>query len=266
LGSRTFCPMSTPTSEGRTRTGVKSRWWVLPTLAVLSAVPSVLLSTQWLRIPQAHTSSSSDLHRFLAPSAGLAHGHLTFGRAGSAINRNRQVMMVTANQPLPCQTRRGDWIMALALRNKLMYSTLHGYKTWWSTELVSAWDLEAAWNKIPLLYVLASPESPVTHGIECAATSTPRTHGPPLPRLQRSHPRPSPVPRLHASHPRPSNLPRARVAAFTELPRSARPSHASAVCALTMSAPSLLLPRSCSHACSHAAPDERTTAPSAPHR
>jgi len=75
-------------------------------------------------------------------------------------------MLVTANQPLPCTTRRGDWIMELALRNKLMYATLHDYKTWWSTELVSAWDLEAAWNKIPLLYVLMHPDSPVTRGVE----------------------------------------------------------------------------------------------------
>jgi len=44
------------------------------------------------------------------------------------------------------------------------YATLHDYKTWWSTELVSAWDLEAAWNKIPLLYVLMHPESPVSQG------------------------------------------------------------------------------------------------------
>jgi hypothetical protein len=56
--------------------------------------------------------------------------------------------------------------MELALRNKLMYATLHDYKTWWSTELVSAWDLEAAWNKIPLLYILMHSESPVTQGIE----------------------------------------------------------------------------------------------------
>ena len=55
-------------------------------------------------------------------------------------------MVVTANQPLPCTTRRGDWVMGLALRNKLMYATLHGYKMWWSTELVSSWDLEAAWH------------------------------------------------------------------------------------------------------------------------
>ena len=85
-------------------------------------------------------------------------------RSGGA--SHRAVMMVTANQPLPCTTRRGDWIMELALRNKLMYATLHDYKTWWSTELVSAWDLEAAWNKIPLLYILMHPDSPVTQGIE----------------------------------------------------------------------------------------------------
>jgi len=91
---------------------------------------------------------------------------LPLGSLGKQGSHGRQVMMVTANQPLPCTTRRGDWIMQLAVRNKLMYATLHGYKTWWSTELVSAWDLEAAWNKIPLLYVLMHPESPVTQGIE----------------------------------------------------------------------------------------------------
>ena len=37
--------------------------------------------------------------------------------------QGRDVMVVTANQPLPCTTRRGDWVMALALRNKLMYAT-----------------------------------------------------------------------------------------------------------------------------------------------
>ena len=84
-------------------------------------------------------------------------------------NGGRSVMLVTANQPLPCTTRRGDWIMELALRNKLMYATLHDYKTWWSTELVSAWDLEAAWNKIPLLYILMHPDSPVTHDM-CVCT------------------------------------------------------------------------------------------------
>ncbi|KAL3929996.1 MAG: hypothetical protein SGPRY_001721 [Prymnesium sp.] len=90
---------------------------------------------------------------------------LPVGSMGSQSSSVRQVMLVTANQPLPCTTRRGDWIMELALRNKLMYATLHGYKTWWSTELVSAWDLEAAWNKIPLLYVLMHPKSPVSQVI-----------------------------------------------------------------------------------------------------
>ena len=96
-------------------------------------------------------------------SGGDARG---WGSAAARSARHGEVMMVTANQPLPCTTRRGDWIMELALRNKLMYATLHDYKTWWSTELVSAWDLEAAWNKIPLLYILMHSESPVTQGIE----------------------------------------------------------------------------------------------------
>jgi len=99
---------------------------------------------------------------FLMPNGARGGGALG-GRGGGS---GPSVMLVTANQPLPCTTRRGDWIMELALRNKLMYATLHDYKTWWSTELVSAWDLEAAWNKIPLLYVLMHPDSPVTRGVE----------------------------------------------------------------------------------------------------
>ena len=105
---------------------------------------------------------------FLMPVVGRGMG----ANIGRARHGWRSVMMVTANQPLPCTTRRGDWIMELALRNKLMYATLHDYKTWWSTELVSAWDLEAAWNKIPLLYILMHPESPVTQGMCALARHT----------------------------------------------------------------------------------------------
>ena len=113
-------------------------------------------------------------------------------------------MLVTANQPLPCTTRRGDWVMGLALRNKLMYATLHGYKTWWSTELVSSWDLEAAWNKIPLLYILMHNKLPVSEGVEwmrerrarpparAAAAARPPA-APRAPRLLR--PSPPPLPR-----------------------------------------------------------------------
>ena len=59
---------------------------------------------------------------FLMPSA--ARG----GGLGGPVRRDRghQVMMVTANQPLPCTTRRGDWIMELALRNKLMCARARG--------------------------------------------------------------------------------------------------------------------------------------------
>ena len=106
--------------------------------------------------------------------AGGRYGLTSAGGAGGAgagsgfqpLLAGSTVMVVTANQPLPCTTRRGDWVMGLALRNKLMYATLHGYKMWWSTELVSSWDLEAAWNKIPLLYILMHPESSLTQGIE----------------------------------------------------------------------------------------------------
>lgn len=73
---------------------------------------------------------------FLMPSAaGGRFAGLGGGGHGVVGRSQRSVMMVTANQPLPCTTRRGDWIMELALRNKLMYATLHDYKTWWSTEL-----------------------------------------------------------------------------------------------------------------------------------
>jgi len=73
---------------------------------------------------------------FLMPSAMSGGGGASGAGGGRVAGRaHRSVMMVTANQPLPCTTRRGDWIMELALRNKLMYATLHDYKTWWSTEL-----------------------------------------------------------------------------------------------------------------------------------
>ena len=100
----------------------------------------------------------------LAPAGGAASAGA--GSSFQPLLAGSSVMVVTANQPLPCTTRRGDWVMGLALRNKLMYATLHGYKMWWSTELVSSWDLEAAWNKVPLLYILMHPESTLSQGIE----------------------------------------------------------------------------------------------------
>jgi len=103
---------------------------------------------------------------FAMPQSAQRDGGRELVDRGLTSNNKRSVLMVTANQPLPCTTRRGDWIMELALRNKLMYATLHDYKTWWSTELVSAWDLEAAWNKIPLLYILMHPDSSVSRGVE----------------------------------------------------------------------------------------------------
>ena len=68
------------------------------------------------------------------PGLGAPFG-LGGGRNARSANPERRgaVMMVTANQPLPCTTRRGDWIMELALRNKLMYATHHGGSTWLSS-------------------------------------------------------------------------------------------------------------------------------------
>ena len=136
------------------------------TLCVLSFyLPAVLY--------QVRNQSRRIAHSVLQPAQGqytpAPPGTRTRSLPGGAMVpqlQGRDVMVVTANQPLPCTTRRGDWVMGLALRNKLMYATLHGYKMWWSTELVSSWDLEAAWNKIPLLYILMHPESQLSQGIE----------------------------------------------------------------------------------------------------
>ena len=121
----------------------------------------------------------------LAPAGGM--GGAVAGSSFQPLLQGSTVMVVTANQPLPCTTRRGDWVMGLALRNKLMYATLHGYKMWWSTELVSSWDLEAAWNKIPLLYILMHPESGLSQGGRerqsrvHGCMHTPLAHTPPRP-------------------------------------------------------------------------------------
>jgi len=127
----------------------------LPAMLYHLRAPNRRIAGHFLQPAQAHFAMPMPFRDSLS-------GRLPVGRAAEG----RQVMLVTANQPLPCTTRRGDWIMELAVRNKLMYSTLHGYKTWWSTELVSAWDLEAAWNKIPLLYVLMHPDSLISQGTE----------------------------------------------------------------------------------------------------
>jgi len=133
-------------------------------LVVLSFyLPAVLYQVRSQSRRIAHSVQQPSQASFGMPSAGALRSG---GYPGSVVQQGSHVMVVTANQPLPCTTRRGDWVMGLALRNKLMYATLHGYKTWWSTELVSSWDLEAAWNKIPLLYMLMHPESTLSQGIE----------------------------------------------------------------------------------------------------
>jgi hypothetical protein len=133
----------------------------------------------------------------LAPAGGA--GGAGAGSSFQPLLAGSSVMVVTANQPLPCTTRRGDWVMGLALRNKLMYATLHGYKMWWSTELVSSWDLEAAWNKIPLLYILMHPESSLSEGIEWMLQPSTLTLTLPLPLPLNPNPSPSPKPKQASS-------------------------------------------------------------------
>ena len=78
--------------------------------------------------------------------------------------QGRLLLIVTATQPTPCTTLHGDYIVQLALKNKLQYATINGYSLWASTELLSPWDLGGQWNKVALLSVLAEPDSPAAAG------------------------------------------------------------------------------------------------------
>ena len=160
------------------------------TLCVLSFyVPAVIYQlSNGRRGAMALTQRGAGGRYGLAPAVGA--GGSGAESSFQPLLQGSSVMVVTANQPLPCTTRRGDWVMSLALRNKLMYATLHGYKMWWSTELVSSWDLEAAWNKIPLLYILMHPESSLSQG-------TPRHLPNPTPHAVLTYnPAPAPAPDL----------------------------------------------------------------------
>ena len=77
-----------------------------------------------------------------------------------------RMLIVTATQPAPCTTQHGDYIVQLALKNKLQYATLHGYSVWASTELLSPWDLGGQWNKVALLSVLAEANSSAGAGFD----------------------------------------------------------------------------------------------------
>ena len=58
------------------------------------------------------------------------------------------LLLVTATQPGPCNTRRGDWLVSLGVKNKWQYASVHGYRLWLSSELLSPWDLPGQWNKV----------------------------------------------------------------------------------------------------------------------
>ena len=88
---------------------------------------------------------------------------------------------------------RGDWVMGLALRNKLM-ATLHGYKTWWSTELSRAGTSRRR-NKILLLYIPMHNKLPVSEGVEWMAGARPPARPAPPPPARP----PRPAPRAHFS-------------------------------------------------------------------
>eukprot|EP00965_Chrysotila_dentata_P064815 2148622-Pleurochrysis_carterae.AAC.1 len=77
-----------------------------------------------------------------------------------------RLMLVTASQPAPCNTRRGDWLVSLATKNKWQYASLHGHRLWLSTELLSPWDLAGQWNKVALLSALAAQDSAAAAGAE----------------------------------------------------------------------------------------------------
>ena len=177
---RCMCSASKSAASGPVKPSIKCMLIVYSTtvLIVTITVLSFYLPAMLFQVRSNHRRiAGHDLlpaqANFLMPTTGGgrfggAGGGRQYVSAAARVARGGEVMMVTANQPLPCTTRRGDWIMELALRNKLMYATLHDYKTWWSTELVSAWDLEAAWNKIPLLYTQL-PNALPCHGRHSAA-------------------------------------------------------------------------------------------------
>ncbi|KAL1499320.1 hypothetical protein AB1Y20_011528 [Prymnesium parvum] len=99
-------------------------------------------------------------------------GALEKARGGRAAGGGRaaagggRLLIVTATQPAPCTTQHGDYIVQLALKNKLQYATRHGYAVWASTELLSPWDLGGQWNKVALLSVLAEGNSSAAEGFE----------------------------------------------------------------------------------------------------
>jgi hypothetical protein len=68
-----------------------------------------------------------------------------------------RLMLVTATQPNPCTTRKGDHMLSLSVKNKWQYASTHGHRLWLSTELLSPWDLPGQWNKVALLAALMEP-------------------------------------------------------------------------------------------------------------
>ena len=79
-----------------------------------------------------------------------------------------RVLIVTAEQPTECSTTAAQWLGARAMRNRLQYAQEHGYKLYWSTEIVDpdykGIQENAMWNKPALLAKLLN--SSLTAGVE----------------------------------------------------------------------------------------------------
>lgn len=88
-----------------------------------------------------------------ASTARLAQPDIAAGSGGGG----SRLMLVTATQPSPCTTRKGDHILSLSVKNKWQYASTHGHRLWLSTELLSPWDLPGQWNKVALLAALMEP-------------------------------------------------------------------------------------------------------------
>ena len=92
-----------------------------------------------------------------APPSPPPAGASTASSSGAVPHAGSRLMLVTATQPSPCTTRKGDHILSLSVKNKWQYATMHGHRLWLSTELLSAWDLAGQWNKVALLATLMEP-------------------------------------------------------------------------------------------------------------
>jgi xyloglucan 6-xylosyltransferase len=70
--------------------------------------------------------------------------------AFSLRRRKSSVLIVSAIQPTPCRSDKGDHFNLLATKNKQDYARLHGYDFYLSNSL-SDQRLSGAWNKVALI-------------------------------------------------------------------------------------------------------------------